>query len=419
MSAAKERPYFTPGAYHGGTAFQRQAAQRKADIGVAQTKAGYESDIGTAKGKAAGDIAKGVALGGASLLTGGLAAPAAMGLMGAAGVGAATLDETLRAHFGSEDIPKSGWALAKKLGLEGTLSAAGEGGARAVGQGLKYLGKEMMPGLIMRSAAKAQEGQNVLKRVQQNSLDQLRDFVRVKGNPVVDLGADLKQFFTTLGKRATGESSAFDAAMKPVYQKLGKAGQGVLDKQPLDALMEIKSDLSHVTYKVPGMNTDEFKALEGLTNAVDSKIMSHLERLGGSAATKVYRNYKAFTEQVKMDSAAMDLADSGIKKLLGKASGYVPGVDAAIDGVIREHTSPWLLERLFSNEKTASLVKKAIALQAVGKRGAAQAAFDTAVNTSDVGSLVKDWFKPEKRKAIPGVMQEAAANLSPQSQMGP
>ena len=390
----------------------KKAASRKLGIEVGEHAATMESEIGTAKGKAWGDIGKGAVLGGATLLTGGLAAPAAMGLMGAAGVGAATLDETLKAHFGSEEIPKSAGALAAHLGLEGALSAAGEGGARALGQGIKYLGKEAFPSLVMRSAAKAEQGQNVLKRVQQDTFDQLRDFSRTKGNPQIDIGDDLGEFYKRLGKRATGTSSSFDEAMKPVYAKLGKSGQGVLSHQPLADLMEIKSDLSHVTYKVAGMNTDEFVALERLTGAIDSKIEAKLASLGGSAAAKLYRDYKAFTSQIRSDNALAALAEGGIKKLLGKGVGYIPTADVAIDTLVRGKAAPWLLERLFSNGKTAAMVGKAMRLEAVGQRGAAQSAFDAAVNASDVGSLLKDWMKPEKR--------EVAGNaMLPQPDVGP
>src|SRR5665647_1885696 len=107
------------------TAFQQQAASRKAGIGVEQAAATMESEIGTAKGKAASDIAKGAVLGGATLATGGLAAGPAMAAMGTAGVGGATIGEMLKGGFGSEDVAKSPKALAASIGLEGVLSAAG------------------------------------------------------------------------------------------------------------------------------------------------------------------------------------------------------------------------------------------------------------------------------------------------------
>ena len=387
------------------TAFQQQAASRKAGIGVEQAAATMESEIGTAKGKAAGDIAQGVVLGGATLATGGLATGPAMAAMGTAGLGGGAIGEMLKGGFGSEDVPKSPKALAGRLGLETVLSAAGEGGARAIGQSLKYLGKEEIPSLIMRSAAKAEAGQQKLVTLQQDSFSQLRDFVRSKGTPLVDVGGDLKTFFDAIGERATGTSKAFKEASKPLFAKLAKAGGGALDKQPLDALMEIKSDLSHVAYKVKGMNTDELVALRNLTESVDAKIVKNLDSLGGSAAKKVYSGYKAFTEQLKKDDAAVSLAEGGIKKLLGKSAGYIPGVDAAIDSGIRGKAAPWLLEHLFSSEKTAALVSKAIKLEAVGNRGAAQSAFDAAINTSGVGTLVKGWMKPPPQEN-PNAAQE-------------
>src|SRR5674476_1320969 len=131
------------------TAFQQQAASRKAGIGVEQAAATMDSEIGTAKGKAAGDIAQGVVLGGA-------------------------IGEMLKGGFGSEDVAKSPKALAGRLGLETLLSAAGEGGARAIGQSLKYLGKEEIPSLIMRSAAKAEAGQQKLVTLQPVSYTHLR-----------------------------------------------------------------------------------------------------------------------------------------------------------------------------------------------------------------------------------------------------
>jgi hypothetical protein len=396
----------------------KQAAARKASIGVEQTKADYESEVGAAKGKAAGQVASGAVLGAATLATGGLATGPAMALLGSAGVLAGVTDETLKAHYNSPDMPKDGKALALKLGLEGTLSAVGEGGARAIGQSLKYIGKEMMPGLIMRSAAKAEQGQQVLVKTQQNTFDQLRTFARDKGNPTVDIGDNLAEFFGALKERATGTSKAFKEASKPLFAKLAKSSGGVLDKQPLDALMEIKSDLSHVAYKTNGMNTDELVALRNLTEQVDTKIVGKLDGLGGGAARKVYTNYKAFSEQIAKDSVALSFAEGGVKKVIGKALGAAPLVDPTIDAM-RQHAAPWLLEKLFSNEKTAALVTKAVRLEGVGQGKAAQAAFDAAVNTSEVGVLVKDWLKPEKRQAITPAMQDAAQNLGPLSQMGP
>jgi hypothetical protein len=377
----------------------KKAAARKASIGIEQTAAQYESDIGTAKGKAASDIAQGVVLGGAALMTGGLAAGPAAALMGTAGVGSAAIGETLKAGAGSTDVPKSAKGLAMKLGLEGVLSAGGEVGVRAVGQGLKYLGKEVLPALVMRSAAKAEQGQQALVKVQQDSFAQLRTFVRDKGNPTVDIGDNIVQFFGKLKERATGSSATFKESMKPIFAKFWKAAEstgGSLEKQPLDALMEIKTDLSHIAYKTKGMNTDEMVALRDLADQVDGKIVKHLDKLGGDAAKKVYTNYKAFTEQIRRDDGALSVAETGLKKLLGKTAGYIPGVDATIDGVIRGKAAPWALEHLFSNEKNAGLVKKAINMESIGEHRQAQVAFEAAVNASGVGTLLKDWFKPQK-----------------------
>jgi hypothetical protein len=398
----------------------KRAASRLRGIGVEQHAATKEAEIGKATGEAISTIGKATVLGGAALASGGLATPYAITQMGVAGVGAAAIGEVLKKGAGSDDLPKSAKGLALKMGVEGLLSASGEAGIRAIGQGLKLVGKEVWPALVMRSSAKAQNGQNALKRVQQNSLDQLRDFVRGKGNPTVNIGDDIVQFFGTLRKRATGSSESFKTNMKPVFAKLWKAAErtdGSLENQPLDALLEIKSDLSYVTYKSRGMNTDEFKALEDLTTSVDAKVTNKLNSLGSGAAKKIYSNYKAFTEQIKRDDGALAIAETGLKKVLGKASGYVPGLDATLDGLIRGHAAPWLLEHLFTAEKTAALVKKAINMEAIGQHGAAQTAFDAAVNTSGVGSLLKDYFSPEKRKIASQALMPApqeAPNAAPQ-----
>jgi hypothetical protein len=371
-------------------------------------------EIGTAKGKAFGDIAQGVGLGAATLATGGLAAGPAIGMMGAAGLGAATAKETIKAATGSTDIPRSPQALAGRLSLETALNAAGEGGVRAIGQGLKYVGTEMLPALVMRSAAKAQAGQDVLLRSQQDSLAQLRTFVRDQGNPTVDIGGNIVDFFKAIRERATGTSQAFKDATKPIFAKLWKAAgdAGSIEKQPLDALMEIKTDLNHVAYKIKGgMNSDEVVALRNLADNVDSKITNALSDLGGPAAKKVYANYKAFTEQVKADSTTLDVAETGLKKFLGKAAGYVPGVDSAIDSMIRGKVAPWALEHMFSNPKTAGLIKDAFGMVSRGDTMGAQRAFEAAVNTSDVGSLLKDFLKPKT-----AVNANAFAGIQPDQQ---
>jgi hypothetical protein len=379
-----------------------------------------DQEITNAKGKAFGDIGRGTALGAATLFTGGAAAPLAMGLMGAAGVGAEALDQTIKAGFGSTELPGSAREMVNRFGLEGALSAAGEGGARAIGQGLKYLGSEALPSLAMRSAAKAQEGQNILKRYQSDAFGKLREFVQSKGTtihvaspdglstvpiqkaPAIDIGSALDDFYGAIGKRVTGESAAFKEAIKPVQAKLAMAGGGTLSKQPLDALMEIKTDLSAITYKAAGkgMNTEEFTALENLTKAVDAKISGELAKQGGPAARNLWKQYKDFSHQVLKDSGTMEMAETGLKKFLGKAAGYVPGVDSAIDDVIRSKAAPWVLEKAFSEPKTAELLRKAMALQDVGKPAQAQAIFDSIINTTDVGTLLKGYFNPQARKDL-------------------
>lgn len=396
-----------------GGEVSKRAAQQLRSINIEQQGATMQNEIGTAKGKAWGDIGKGVVLGAAALGTGGLGVAPAMGLMGAAGIGAGTLDETLKAQFGSTDIPKTPKALATKLGLEGALSAGGEGVARALGYGIKYLHQEAFPALVMRSAAKAEQGQQALVRVQQDSFSQLRDFVRQKGNPTVDIGDNIVEFFNKLRERATGSSKTFKEATKPVFAKLWTAAEGSgqsLEKQPIDALMETMTDLNHIAYKTKsGMNSDELVALRDLADQVNKKITNQLETLGGDAATKVWGNYKAFTEQIAKDGAALKMAETGSKKLLG-ILGEIPLVGpsaaAGLDVAIRGKVSPWILERLYSQKNTADMVRKAIDLQSIGAEAQAQRIFDAAINTSGVGTLLKDWSKPEKRAEV----KKAAAN---------
>jgi hypothetical protein len=380
------------------TAFQKQAAANKLGLDVQTHAADMESEIGTAKGKAAGDIGQGLILGGAALATGGLGAAPAAALMGTAGVAGATAQETAKAAFGSSDLSRSPKELALHLGLEGALSAGGEAGIRALGMGLKYVGNDLFPSLVMRSAAKAEAGQQALVKAQQDSFDQLRTFVRDKGTPAVDIGQDIADLFGAIRKRATGTSQAFKDATKPVFAKLWKAAgpQGSIGQQPLDALMEIKTDLSHIAYKVKGMNSDEMVALRTLSDQVDKKIVGELQTLGGPAAKKVYANYKAFTEQIKTDGAILDVAETGLKKFLGKAAGYIPGVDTGIDTAIRGKAAPWVLEQMYSNPKTAALIKDAYAMVSRGDEHGARRAFEAAINASGVGTTLKDFLKSQK-----------------------
>jgi hypothetical protein len=250
-------------------------------------------------------------------------------------------------------------------------------------------------------------------RAQQDSFGQLRDFVRSTGNPTVDIGNNIVSFFDAIKQRATGSSQAFKDATKPIFAKLWKAAgdAGSIEKQPLDALMEIKTDLNHVAYKATGMNSDEMVALRNLADQVDTKIKGALTDLGGPAANKVYANYKAFTEQIKADSTTLDVAETGLKKFLGKAAGYVPGVDSAIDSMIRGKVAPWALEHMFSNPKTAGLIKDAFGMVSRGDTMGAQRAFEAAVNTSDVGSLLKDFLKPKT-----AVNANAFAGIQPDQQ---
>lgn len=403
------------------TAFQQQAASRGLGINVAQNAATMDEEISNAKGKAASDIGKAGVLGAAALSTGGLAAGPAAAMMGGAGAIGSLLGENVKAGYGSTDIPQSGPALARRMGLEAAISAGGEGAMRLGGQILKKVGTELFPAIVMRSAAKAEAGQQALVRVQQDSFDQLRSFVRDNGNPTVDIGDNIKNMFSAVRDRATGTSQAFKEATKPVFAKLWKAAEqtgGSLEKQPLDALMEIKTDLSHIAYKVKGMNSDEMVALRNLADGVESKIKGALTDLGGDAANKVYSNYKAFTEQIRADNTTLDVAETGLKKLLGKAAGYVPGVDTAIDGIIRGKVAPWALEHMFSNPKTAGLVKDAMSMAGKGDHVGAQRAFEAAVNTSDVGSLLKDFLKGQNAVA-PNAFSGVQPDQQPVAPAGP
>jgi hypothetical protein len=404
------------------TAFQKQAAANKLGLDVQTHAADMENEIGTAKGKAFGDIAQGAVLGGATLATGGMAAGAAIPYMGLAGLAGGTAKESIKAGFGSTDLPKSPAALARNLGLEAVMGAGGDAAARGIGAGLKYIGSEAIPALAMRSAAKAEAGQQTLVRLQQDSFDQLRTFVRDKGNPTVDIGNDLHNLFQALRQRATGSSQAFKDAIQPVVSKLGSASKGTLGQQPMDALMEIKTDLNHIAYKVKGMNSDEMVALRNLADQVDKKITDQIGTLGGPAAKKVYANYKAFTEQIRTDDAVLAGVSSALQKTFSKSGilGMVPGVDAAMDSVIRSKAAPWVLEHLFSNEQTAGLMKQAMAMAAKGDERAVQRAIEAAINTSGVGRLLTDLVK--KNPSPFKLLEEQPANneaIMPAQTAGP
>src|SRR5574340_791473 len=138
----------------------KQPRKNLANVQADQAAAQYGQDITNAKTQFAGTVAAAIPAAAIAPFTAGASVPAAMGMMGAAGLMGGVYREGVKAAGGSTELPATTKDLVKSLALDTVMGAAGEGLARGIG----YATMSLAPKLLERAASKFTAGQELLEK---------------------------------------------------------------------------------------------------------------------------------------------------------------------------------------------------------------------------------------------------------------
>lgn len=399
------------------TDLQRNAARNLADLQAQGAAAGYDQDIANAQAKFAGDMAGAIPVA-ATLATGGLAAPVAVGIMGLAGVAKGTYGEAAKLALGADDTsgysgilgtgeknaPSGGAVdspeqLARRLGVEFAIGTTTQMAANVGGE-LLALGKDkvLMP-LVSRAAANVDAGKSILGRYGVNLMNKIRNLEAASASKLapppgaivqsgtipppapttiqVNINPELDTLTARLAARGTGQSAAFKQAAPGLSEKL-TAWDGSLSQ-----LVEIKGAVSQLANKRAGMNFEEVAALKEFAGAVDRKLKQKFYEIGGSA---LYKGFNEVQNQLHKFEVGVQVAEKAAGHLASRAawgaSGAVAGgvggweqghsAGAVIKGALAgaavgttidfasKKLAPLLLEKLLGDKLTAPLARQAI-----------------------------------------------------------
>lgn len=343
------------------TAFQKQALSRKLGIQTEQAAATQGQDISNAWAKFGGDISKTIPVA-ATLATGGLAAPLAIGAMGAASGVAGAYDQAVKLALGATDTsgysgltglgPKnapSGAAvdspkqLARRLGVDVALGAGLQGAAEFGSVLLKHAGESVLQPMVAKAAAKMDQGKAVLNTYGVKLLNKLRSVDAAAGTPKISIQPELDNLEAALAARKTGPSDGFTnlwggapfwTLREGANAGSGSAlspGQGGLAKKiyvwaqtdgSASGLTEIKGELSQAAFKRAGLNFEERTALQTFAEKVDNKLSSSFKQLGGDEAKQLYDGYKGTIDQLHRFNAGADMSGLALRHMAWRA-GYL------------------------------------------------------------------------------------------------
>lgn len=396
----------------GLTPQQRELAKRYATTQADNARVGYTQDIADAKAKFAGDVSTALPVA-ATLATGGLAAPLAIGVMGMAGAQSGVVSEGTKLALGSRDAATSAKQFAKNVGIDAVLGAATEIGGRMAGKVLEYGGKKVLMPLITKAAAKTDAGMSTLRIHGTNLMNQLRQLSSQAGDAAkTTVGKELEVLKASLALRKTGLAPATKEIMSNLAGKLAQWDGS------LAGLAEIKGDISQASFKRAGMHFDEQKALTEFVGALDRKLTEGFKKIGGG---EVYAAQKETISQLHRYSLGLDLAKESIKRMAfrmtygavgGAAYGSQHGgVEGAIIGgvaggalaaggkALEEKMAPWLLEKLLTEKTTAPIVRQAFAQASAGQTKLAASTFSRAVAQAGVRKTVAEALKADEAPA--------------------
>ncbi len=422
------------------TPFQRQAAMRKASIGVEQTKAQYESDISAAKSKFVGDIAKTIPVA-ATLATGGLTAPLAIGALGGAGAASGVYEEAAKLALGTEDAVTSPKQLARRLGIDAALSAGAQGAGMLTGKLLSAAGKSVLEPMVARAAAKTDQGKTILGTYGGKLLNQLRSADAAAGSPKINIQKELDDLEASIALRKTGNSDAFNSFWggKTGGEGVLAPGEGGIAQKihawsmndgTASGLAEIKGELSQAAFKRPGLNHEERTALKAFAEKVDQKLGNEFGKIG---AKETYDGYKETVNQLHRFNAGTEVAGLALRHMAwrlgymsmgagyGGVSGYqhggVPGaIGGAVAGAatitaasaVMQKGAPLLLERMLADKTAAPLANRAIASMMTGNTREAVAIMSRAAAQVGAKDMLGSYFKDKAEQEA-----ENAAQVGP------
>lgn len=399
------------------TPFQKQAASRKLGIEVEQNAATMEQDIADARTTAAKQLSAAIPVA-ASLFTGGMTLPAAMGLMGTSGATAGAIGQGVALGTGSTQAPKSGMELAKDLGVDALWGTLGEGVGRSIVPAMKFMSSKVLTPMIARSASKSDTGVALLDSHALNITNKLRDIYEKTGKPRVDVDGELKAFFDGLAKRKTGNSDAFKGLMDEIVPKMDIASGGNLSQQPLAHLIEIQELISPAAWKRAGLNHEERTLLRNLSDGLRQKLADTYGQIGGKEGRALFEELKFTRRQIDDIKDAHKLAENFSRALmwrlgfhaLGAGGGAYAGAQSggakgaalgALGGAVAStavtaiprRVAPFLLEKIYADPKASVFAGKALGQLQVGNVKEAEALFTKAAWQSGLLDGPKDWIK--------------------------
>lgn len=387
----EKRPLFSGS--KGETA--KKARVHLANLQTETAGAEYKQEMSNIKGKAIGQAAAMVPFAVAAPFTGGASLPVGLGLMGAAGLAGGTANETVKALFGSTEMPESGKALALSLGLDAALGAAGEGTGRAIGS----IGFTLLPKLIERSAAKAEAGKLVLTQAFGDTRNALYQIV---GKKPVNVGPMLNDAYQALarlpkgtgamGKRFSGPTGPASELLANLEADLGLTGGKIAAEQPLDALVRMKGSLSQMAHKEAGLNDEEGLIVKQLVRKLDAKLKEEMKPFG-PVAEALYKKSNAIMETQKEHLAIVDITEKAMKTMVGRATAgglfgggvgmyRTRGVAGAAEGAaigalagaastLPPKLSTLIIEQTMSHPQASTLMRRAAKFAIEGREGQA------------------------------------------------
>ncbi len=406
------------------TPFQKKAAQRLATLQTETAKADFERDIADARTKAAKTLSAAIPVA-ATLATGGMAAPVAMGVMGSAGLAGGAMGQAAAFGTGSSEIPESGKELVRSLGVDALWATLGEGAGRGIAATAKYIGKKALVPMIARSAAKSDAGQELLDSHAVEILNKLRDVADKSGKPMVNLRNELTELAQGLGRRRTGTSETWKDIWEQIQGKMLKNPNGIMGHQKLADLVEIQELVSTKAWKKAGLNYEEKTLLKKFSMGVRQKIADKYGEIGGEQGRQLFEDLKFNRSQIERIKDAHDMAEKvgkawvwrlgyhspsliggGLGGATGGQYGYGHGgvtgmlagatmgtIAGSAVGAFPRKVAPIILERLYSNPATAKMANQALDAVEVGKASQGLRIMGRAIYQSGILDSLKGYLK--------------------------
>lgn len=408
----------------------RKARTHLTNIGMAQSAATQEQEEKNAYARAAGQAAEMLPFAAAAPFTGGVSlaaggglvgATAAAGLMGAAGLAGGLARIGVKSKMGSSEIPQTPKQVAAELGVDVATGMLGE----ATGRGIGKIFKEIIPKLVVRSAAKDQLGRTLLTQ----SFDQTRQQLsQATSNMHVDVTSSYLKFFDEmgtlpkgmgkLGKRLTQLTEKEQAIFSDVAKDLNVAQGTVSNLQPLDALVEMRGRLNQIAWDKDVLTPRGQAILQRFADNLDNDIKAGLKGAGPEAEA-LYAKANAIWKIQKRQEIGTKVVEDALQRMTtrgvyagtagaagGGYAGYRRGgvagaAKGALEGAVAgaaigastaapPKISAWVLERLMAHPQASVQIKKAIDFYAKGESANAAAAASRAVTLAKIRNDIKE-----------------------------